>query len=42
MNERRNGGKVTFTIHNSDVMDGFKSIPNNSVVNGSIGLIHNH
>lgn len=31
MNERKNGGKVTFTIHNCDVMDGFKSIPNSSI-----------
>jgi DNA modification methylase len=31
MHQKENGGEVTFTIHNCDIMDGFKSIPNNSI-----------
>ena len=31
MNKGDLGGKVTFTIHNCDIMDGFKLILDNSI-----------
>lgn len=31
MNKDNDSGEVTFTVHNCDIMDGFKSIPNDSI-----------